>query len=361
MSQQPTRYLSRSGATKYFADVQIRAFHDPNARHHPGTHSGTILRTVAWNNIGSRIATGGAGGNVKIWNPEKADVRSSTDLKGTGLQVTEKVQWDPTHAERLASCGAGDSGVVKFWDYRSRFTSSPTAAASLAIAGRTWLIVWWLFEWVLWETAAKATQDIKTGGENWSLSYHPEAYVVAVGRKDNKIKLLDLRQNAVFHTIDEGNDLTFQTTFSHNGTLLLQTHASGKVVLRQYPSFEIIHTFSAHTAGCYCLDISPTGRYIATGGNDALISLWDTTDWVCVRTFDKSNHPIKSVGFSFDGAFLMAGSDELMPLDIAHVETGEYVHEIKTSYPAHAVAWHPSKYVMAYTGEVLRVTGVGSL
>ncbi|KAF3905507.1 hypothetical protein ABW20_dc0110076 [Dactylellina cionopaga] len=326
MSNQSNRYLSRSTASKYFSDIQIRAFHDPNARHHPGTHSGTILRTVAWNNLGSRIATGGAGGNVKIWNPEKADVRSSTDLKGTGLQVTERVQWDPTHAERLASCGVGDSGVVKFWDYRT----------------------------------AKATQDIKTGGDNYSLSYHPDAYVVAVGRKDNKIKLLDLRQNAVFQTIEEGGDQTFQTTFSHNGTLLLQTHVSGKVVIRSYPSLEIVHSFSAHTAGCYCLDISPSGKYIATGGNDALISLWDTTDWVCVRTFDKSDHPFRSVSFSHDGAFLIAGSDESMPLDVMHVDTGDYIHEIKTIYPAHAVAWHPSKYVVAYTGEVLRVTGVGS-
>ncbi|EWC48397.1 hypothetical protein DRE_02166 [Drechslerella stenobrocha 248] len=321
MSTQNTRYLSRTTAPKYFSDVQIRAFHDPNARHHPGSHSSTLLRTVAWNNLGSRIATGGGGGNVKIWNPEKADVRSSTDLKGTGLQVTERVQWDPTHAERLASCGVGDSGV---------------------------------------DVAAKATQDIKTGADNFSLSYHPEAYAVAVGRKDNKVKLLDLRQNAVFHTIDGGNDPVFQTTFSHNGTLLLQTHVSGKVVLRAYPSLEPVHSFAAHTAGCYCLDLSPSGRYIATGGNDALISLWDTTDWVCVRTFDKADHPIRSVSFSFDGAFLVAGSDESMPLDIAHVDTGDYVHEIKTGYPAHAVAWHPSKYVIAYTGEVLRVTGVGS-
>ncbi|KAK6495323.1 hypothetical protein TWF481_003347 [Arthrobotrys musiformis] len=326
MSTQNTRYLSRSAAPKYFSDIQIRAFHDPNSRHHPGSHSGTILRTVAWNNLGSRIATGGAGGNVKIWNPEKADVRSSTDLKGTGLQVTEKVQWDPTHAERLASCGVGDSGVVKFWDYRT----------------------------------AKATQDIKTGNDNYSLSYHPDAYVVAVGRKDNKIKILDLRQNAVVNTIDEGNDTTFQTTFSHNGTILLQTHASGKIVLRSYPSLEIIYTFNAHTAGCYCLDISPSGKYIATGGNDALISLWDTTDWVCLRTFDKSDHPMRSVSFSFDGAFLVAGSDEGMPISVMHAESGEYVHEIKANYPAHAVAWHPSKYVIAYTGEVLRVTGAGS-
>ncbi|KAF3929221.1 hypothetical protein AA313_de0204434 [Arthrobotrys entomopaga] len=91
MSNQSTRYLTRSTAPKYFSDIQIRTFHDPNARHHPGTHSGTILRTVAWNNLGSRIATGGAGGNVKIWNPEKADLRSRGFGSGQVLGLQKSV------------------------------------------------------------------------------------------------------------------------------------------------------------------------------------------------------------------------------------------------------------------------------
>jgi len=62
--------------------------------------------------------------------------------------------------------------------------------------------------------------------------------------------------------------------------------------------------------------MDPKGKYLATGGSDALISIWDTNDWICVRTLDKAEHPIRSVSFSFDGAFIAAGSDEAMPIDI---------------------------------------------
>jgi THO complex subunit 3 len=36
-------------------------------------------------------------------------------------------------------------------------------------------------------------------------------------------------------------------------------------------------------------------------------------------------------------------------LEIAHTETGEYVHSVKTGGPCPIVAWHPNKYWLAFT------------
>lgn len=54
---------------------------------------------------------------VRVWNPEKPEIRNSTELKGHTMGV-DRVAWDPTHADKLVSCG-GD-GMVRFWDYRSK-------------------------------------------------------------------------------------------------------------------------------------------------------------------------------------------------------------------------------------------------
>lgn len=59
--------------------------------------------------------------------------------------------------------------------------------------------------------------------------------------------------------------------------------------------------------------------------------------------------PVRSISFSFDGMYIVGGSDEGAGLEIAHVETGEYVHSVKTSGPCSAVAWHPQRYHLAYT------------
>lgn len=52
-----------------------------------------------------------------------------------------------------------------------------------------------------------------------------------------------------------------------------------------YPDLKLQHVLNAHPANCICIEFDPTGHYFATGSADALVSLWDLYDLVCVRTF----------------------------------------------------------------------------
>jgi len=124
------------------------------------------------------------------------------------------------------------------------------------------------------------------------------------------------------------------------------------------------------------VSIDPRGRYLAIGGSDALLTLWDTRDFVCRHSLAGMTGPVRSVSFSFDGRYVVGGSEGsgAVPsvggggsdndgLIIAHVETGEYVHTIETKAAASCVAWHPSRYHLAYAGEVgggLKILGAAS-
>lgn len=130
------------------------------------------------------------------------------------------------------------------------------------------------------------------------------------------------------------------------------------VKITSYPSLNLLHTLNAHTSSCISLALSSSGTYLAVGGSDALITLWDTLDWVCVRSLDRMTGPVRSVGFSFDGSFVLGGSDEGTCLEIAHTETGEYIHKVETGMAAPHVAWHPSRYILAYSCDAgLRIVG----
>lgn len=96
------------------------------------------------------------------------------------------------------------------------------------------------------------------------------------------------------------------------------------------------------------------------GGSDALISLWDTTEWVCKRTLAGMQGGVKCLAFSWDGSFVVGGSDEGNGLEIAHVESGEYVFTLQTATPAPCVAWHPSRYLLAYSGDPMGLKIVGA-
>lgn len=111
---------------------------------------------------------------------------------------------------------------------------------------------------------------------------------------------------------------TNQTTFTYSSQprTLLVTTGDGSVKLLDYPSLTTVHALHAHTSACFCLELSPTGRYLAVGGSDALISLWDTTEWVCRRTLAGMVGAVKQVSFSWDGSYVVGGSDEGNGLEI---------------------------------------------
>ena len=127
-----------------------------------------------------------------------------------------------------------------------------------------------------------------------------------------------------------------------------------------------LHTLHAHTSSCVSLALSPTGKYLAIGGSDALISLYDTWDWVCKKTIISSVGSVKSVAFSFDGSYIVGGCDEGSGLEVVHVESGEGVGRVELGSGSSGggggqVAWHPGKYWIAYAGEggALRILGAG--
>ena len=137
------------------------------------------------------------------------------------------------------------------------------------------------------------------------------------------------------------------------------------------------HTLMAHTSACTSLSYSPNGKYLAIGGSDATISLWDTTDWVCRRTLSNPTFgSIKCLSWSCDGRYLVGGSDEVVGtgesannggLEIYHAESGDVVTTVPTgSSSISAVEWHPSRYWLAHTQiehpsgkSVLKIIGAG--
>ncbi len=173
---------------------------------------------------------------------------------------------------------------------------------------------------------------------------------------------------------------TNQTCFSnaYPPTDLLLTHSDGTVSIRNYPSFSTIHTLMAHTSSCTSIAYSPNGKYLAVGGSDALISLWDTADWVCRRTLSNPTFGgVKGLSWSWDGRFIVGASEDVSSgdgagmgsggLEIYHAESGDVVYTLPTGTSGiPAVEWHPSRYWLAYsqieasTGKsMLKVVGAG--
>ncbi|KAF1741917.1 hypothetical protein MXB_3458, partial [Myxobolus squamalis] len=89
--------------------------------------------------------------------------------------------------------------------------------------------------------------------------------------------------------------------------------------LAVYPDLKRYRTLQAHPSNCISIEFDPTG-----------------------------NWPVRALSFSFDGKILASASEDLF-IDIALVDTSESVYELNCPGPTFTLAWHPSKYVLAYS------------
>ncbi|KAI0159543.1 WD40 repeat-like protein [Xylariaceae sp. FL1272] len=305
-------------------------YHDPsiipksaNKNNDDEENNNKNIRTLAWNPLGTWVATGCMDKTLRVWNIDKPNVRQTTELRGHAASI-EKVAFNPV--KELELCSVSLDGVVRFWDVKSK----------------------------------AVLNEVKGLGETFTLAWAPKGDCVVVGNKEDKLFVLSPTKSTPISSHQQSVE-TNNIIFDWAGERLFTTTCGGKTRILQFPSFEPAYQFdykegpdkefmlAGHTSSCIAAELHPQSRFLATGGTDSLIALWDTIEWNCVRTVTKMRGPVRSLSFSWDGLFLIGGSDEGTGLEVTLSETGEHIGTIKTSSPAPVVAWAPNKYAIAYT------------
>ncbi|KAK9479820.1 WD40-repeat-containing domain protein [Lipomyces japonicus] len=313
------------------------------------------VRAVAWNPLGNRVATATAASAaaVRVWNPERADVRYSTELRqhstaagggGGGGGGADAIAWDPTLSDRLCVCATA-AGTVRLWDVRANTCLASTSSATLMPAAAI---------------------------------YAPDGSVIAImpARGGRTIMFLDAKslQPAGKPYLDpdqSAGDFTVAVfAFTTDRVVLVVGLSSG--ILRfvhvgggpgDQP--KVLASVPAHRAAITAAQFDPLGRYLAVGSADSLVSIWQLHDLSCLRTItfaSASSFPVRALSFSFDGAFLAVvfipdrptpassnnGSNNIY---VASVESGNQVHAFPLRSAVTDLQWHPSKYWLAYAGD----------
>ena len=270
----------------------------------------------------------------------------------------ERVRFHPSEANVL--CSASSDRSVRLWDIRSAGTSRS--------GGR-----------------------IDVGAGVVSVEWHPgqpgSVRYLALTDKTDTVRVYDARK--LSKPLSAGFDLTkddssvFETHFSPSGKhLVAGTKLSengmgavrvwnwdessdapkgkgGKVVIGNENS----DVFVGHSGPTYSLVFSPDGTRLASGGGDALVSLWDVSSMTCQATVARRAKFIRSVSFSHDSR-LVATASEDDGVDIADGCTGSKVGLLKLMTEEKArirdrmgntgvgggadeIAFHPKAYVLA--------------
>jgi len=274
------------------------------------------VHSVAWNCNGRKLASGSVDQTVRVWTPLDHGAARDIELKGHTDSV-DQLCWDPTHPDTL--CTASVDRTIRIWDARG----------------------------------GKCTHCINTSGENINVAWSPDGEYLAVGNKDDVVSIIDPRKYKIVksHKFQyEVNEMGWNNT----GEIFFLTTGLGTVeVMKWVPAtseLKPLRTIHAHTANTYCIEFDASNKYFAVGSADALVSLWDLDEMVCVRSFGSLSWPIRTLSFSHDSQFIALASEDHI-IDIANVETGVSVFQIACEAAMNAVAWHPKQMILAYAGD----------
>ncbi|OQR92664.1 hypothetical protein THRCLA_08643 [Thraustotheca clavata] len=280
-----------------------------------------LAYALGWNYNGSFLASGSTDRSVRVWD---ADTNMLiTECLGHNDSVNQLV-WDPTSTNRVAS--ACNDKSMRIWDVKS----------------------------------AKSTANLSFSSEIMNLAYTNDGKYIAAGHNDSVINLIDTRKNKVVRRIVNPFDVN-ELQYNKQGFLFVAAgHPSGygtfevmKLVhedKHSAPTLENIHKVIAHSGSCFAIDLDSTGRRLALGGADSLVSIWDLEEIYCEHTFIGSTSLIRTVSFSYDGLFLASGSEDHC-IPILHVPTGTLAFSIGMNASPQQIAWHPTKPVLAYIGD----------
>lgn len=248
------------------------------------------------------------------------EMRAATNFSGGHSDDVDYVSWNPTHPDLFCTSSQKDRRIV-FWDARqSRYIQqcpvkiSPVQT-SYSPDGRSLLFASAGHQ-LFFMTLGKEGEETK---EQWHVSDKD-----AIG------------STAIFNHVGDG--------------VILTHHSEHTLRVMDYPSLAIRESPAAHVGGCVALALDPRGRYLASGGYDSIVNMFDLNDWICARTITACENSISALSFSHDGEYL-AIANAGPYIDICATETGVPLHRVPALAPSPTVTWHPSKYVIAYCGQ----------
>ncbi|MFN6497943.1 MAG: NACHT domain-containing protein [Nostoc sp. DedQUE01] len=141
----------------------------------------------------------------------------------------------------------------------------------------------------------------------------------------------------------------FSVTFSPDGQFLATGGADSELNLWQTRDNELVWSSIAHKNVVRAIVFSPDGKTLASGGEDCHIKFWDIQTGKCLKTLIGHTANIRSITFSPDGKILASGGEDYT-VKFWSVSEGECLKTFNEQVGyVRSIAFSPDGKILAYT------------
>jgi WD40 repeat protein len=285
--------------------------------------TGQRIEAVAYSPDGKRFAASGWGGSVNIWNAGSKPLLTIT----SGANCIFALAFSPDG--RHLAAGTNDRhGFIKIWDTTTGGLMRTLLGHSDAVLSIAWsrdgkrlLSGSYDRTAILWDLESGATKTFK-GHEDWVYSV---AFAPPARPSEKETRIVTASQDGtvmVWSIATQKADAPFQghagpvyaARFSPDGRFVASAGYDKRVLLwrpedvkpfdyevlrsDRDPPPPIFESLEAHTAGVSCLDFSPNGKLLASGGNDNAVCVWDVEKYKLLKTLRGHAGRVRSLAFA---------------------------------------------------------------
>ncbi|XP_029922418.1 autophagy-related protein 16-1 isoform X3 [Myripristis murdjan] len=262
---------------------------------------------------GSRLlATGGMDRKVKLWEVVSGRCEPKGALTGSNAGITS-IEFDSAGSYLLAASNDFASRIWTVDDYRLRHTL--TGHSGKVLSARFLLdnarIVSGSYDRTLklWDLRSKVCMKTVFAGSSCNDIVCTEQCVMS-GHFDKKVRFWDIRAESIVRELELLGKVT-SLDLNHDRTELLTCSRDDLVKIIDLRTNAVRQTFSAQGFKCGAdwtrVAFSPDGSYVAGGSADGTLYVWNVLTGKVDRTLDKNHSSaINSVSWSPSGAFVVS-------------------------------------------------------